>query len=166
MFDAEGIFVFKCYTRDLQTASPTVPPSPHTLALPVPGMALGTYISRFPGADMDLSSRLVWTSKGFPKERFLSMAFTRICEEENRPVRTAGLTPGSQFKGVTTASLIIQLTFYRTTAKSMEQRNPQTSCSTEPGCCRTQTQEAHTGSKGQDFMPGTHVCPLRTSSTS
>lgn len=31
---------------------------------------------------MDLSSRLVWTSNGFPKERFLSMAFTRIFEEE------------------------------------------------------------------------------------
>lgn len=33
---------------------------------------------------MDLSSRLVWTSNGFPKERFLSMAFTRIFEEEEQ----------------------------------------------------------------------------------
>ena len=33
---------------------------------------------------MDLSSRLVWTSNGFPKERFLSMAFTRIFEEEKQ----------------------------------------------------------------------------------
>lgn len=86
-----------------------------------PGMAVGTYISRFPGADMDLSSRLAWTSKGFPKERFLSMAFTRIFEEENRPVRTAGLTPGSKLRGATTASLIIQLTFYGTTAKEPTQ---------------------------------------------
>lgn len=50
-------------------------------ALAEPGWAVGTYISRFPGADMDLSSLLVCTSKGFPKERFLSMAFTRIFGE-------------------------------------------------------------------------------------
>lgn len=87
-----------------------------------PGRAGGTYISRFPGADMDLSSLLVCTSKGFPKERFLSMAFTRIFEEENRPVRTAGLTPGRDFNGATRASLIIQLTFHSTTAKSTHRR--------------------------------------------
>ena len=38
----------------------------------------GTYMSRFPGADMDLSSLLLGHSKGLLKERFLSMAFTRI----------------------------------------------------------------------------------------
>ena len=37
-----------------------------------------TYMSRFPGADMDLSSLLLGHSKGLLKERFLSMAFTRI----------------------------------------------------------------------------------------
>lgn len=36
------------------------------------------YISRLPGADMDLSSRRLGHSKGLLNERFLSMAFTRI----------------------------------------------------------------------------------------
>lgn len=55
-----------------------------TARMAEPGKAVYTYISKFPGADMDLSSRLVWTSNGFPKERFLSMAFTRIFEEEKQ----------------------------------------------------------------------------------
>lgn len=39
---------------------------------------IDSYMSRFPGADMDLSSLLLGHSKGLLKERFLSMAFTRI----------------------------------------------------------------------------------------
>lgn len=39
----------------------------------------GSYMSRLPGADMDLSSRLLGHSKkGLLKERFLSMALTKI----------------------------------------------------------------------------------------
>lgn len=71
-----------------------------------PGKAAYTYISRFPGADMDLSSRLVWTSNGFPKERFLSMAFTRIFEEEKQTAENIPLK--SVERSQTTASLIIQ----------------------------------------------------------
>lgn len=37
-----------------------------------------TYVSKLPGADMDLSSLRAWGSNGFPKERFLSMDLTRI----------------------------------------------------------------------------------------
>lgn len=37
-----------------------------------------TYMSRLPGADMDLSSLLLGHSKGLLKERFLSMALTKI----------------------------------------------------------------------------------------
>lgn len=36
------------------------------------------YMSRLPGADMDLSSLLLGHSKGLLKERFLSMARTKI----------------------------------------------------------------------------------------
>ena len=36
------------------------------------------YMSRLPGADMDLSSLLLGHSKGLLKERFLSMALTKI----------------------------------------------------------------------------------------
>lgn len=38
----------------------------------------GSYMSRLPGADMDLSSLLLGHSKGLLKERFLSMALTKI----------------------------------------------------------------------------------------
>lgn len=39
---------------------------------------LCAYMSRLPGADMDLSSLLLGHSKGLLKERFLSMALTKI----------------------------------------------------------------------------------------
>lgn len=37
-----------------------------------------SYMRRLPGADMDLSSLLLGHSKGLLKERFLSMALTKI----------------------------------------------------------------------------------------
>lgn len=53
--------------------------------LDVAGFAEATYVRRPPGADMDLSARLAWHSKGLLKERFLSMDLTRICSgHENR----------------------------------------------------------------------------------
>lgn len=42
------------------------------------------YMSRLPGADMDLSSLLLGHSKGLLKERFLSMAFTKIWKVHNQ----------------------------------------------------------------------------------
>lgn len=42
------------------------------------GWTVCAYMSRLPGADMDLSSLLLGHSKGLLKERFLSMAFTKI----------------------------------------------------------------------------------------
>lgn len=41
----------------------------------------GSYMSRLPGADMDLSSLLLGHSKGLLKERFLSMALTKIWKQ-------------------------------------------------------------------------------------
>lgn len=43
-----------------------------------------TYMSRLPGADMDLSSLLLGHSNGFPKERFLNMALTKIYSINNK----------------------------------------------------------------------------------
>lgn len=40
-------------------------------------------MSRLPGADMDLSSLLLGHSNGFPKERFLNMALTKIYSINN-----------------------------------------------------------------------------------
>lgn len=45
---------------------------------------LNSYMSRLPGADMDLSSRRLGHSKGLLKERFLSMAFTKIWNRQTR----------------------------------------------------------------------------------
>lgn len=42
------------------------------------GWTVCSYMSRLPGADMDLSSRLLGHSKGLLNERFLNIAFTKI----------------------------------------------------------------------------------------
>lgn len=61
---------------------------------------------------MDLSSRLVWTSNGFPKERFLSMAFTRIFKEEKHTSENSRIDSLKLVqRSLTTAALIIQQTF-------------------------------------------------------
>lgn len=70
---------------------------------------------------MDLSSRLVWTSNGFPKERFRSMAFTRIFEEEEQSSESSrtDITPLKLVqKSLTTTALIIQQTFISVTARA------------------------------------------------
>lgn len=51
------------------------PPTPLLLGLHA---RRRTYMRRLPGADMDLSSLLLGHSKGLLKERFLSMALTKI----------------------------------------------------------------------------------------
>lgn len=59
VFDLEGSFVLKCYGKDLQIASFILPTHLYSARAAEPGKTVYTYISKFPGADMDLSSRLV-----------------------------------------------------------------------------------------------------------
>lgn len=55
------------------------------------GGSVPAYMSRLPGADMDLSSLLLGLSNGLLKERFLSMAFTRICRQQHKSSDEAGV---------------------------------------------------------------------------
>lgn len=59
VFDLRGSSVLKCYRKDLQTASSILPTYLYSARTAEPGKAGNTYISKFPGADMDLSSLLV-----------------------------------------------------------------------------------------------------------